>query len=465
MTLSPTTSMTLPIDRLRASLKGRVITAADADYDAARALFVGGFDRHPAAIVKVVDAPDVAAVVTFARETGAELAVRSGGHSGAGHSGTDGGVVIDLGEMKGLDIDPVTQTAWAETGLTAGEFTTAAAVHGLATPFGDTASVGIGGLTTGGGVGYLVRKHGLTIDSLLAAEIVTADGTIRRVDADHDPDLFWAIRGGGGNVGVATRFQYRLHALGDVVGGLMLLPATAEVVEGFIREAEASPEELSAIANVMPVPPMPFVPTEWHGKLGIMALMIHAGDLEAGQAAVARFRALATPIADMTKPMSYPEIYGPEDPDYHPTAVGRTMFIDHVDRPTAETIMSFLERSDASMRVAQLRVMGGAAARVPDLATAYAHRSSRILVNIAAFYEGPNDRQVRESWASEFAAALRQGDDGAYVNFVGDEGEAGVRAAYPAATWDRLARIKATFDPGNLFHLNQNVPPATAATG
>jgi FAD/FMN-containing dehydrogenase len=221
---------------------------------------------------------DVARVVALARETGLELAVRSGGHSISGLCVSEGGIVIDLADMRALEIDPEARTAWAQTGLTAVEFTTAAAEHGLGIGFGDTGSVGIGGITLGGGVGYLVRKHGLTIDSLQAADIVTADGEIRRVDAENEPDLFWAIRGGGGNFGVATRFRFGLHHIDTVVGGMLLLPATVDTIAGFMAEAEESPDELSSIANVMPAPPMPFVPEEAHGKLAIMALMTYAGD-------------------------------------------------------------------------------------------------------------------------------------------------------------------------------------------
>src|SRR5215217_2961246 len=216
--------------RLRAVLNGRVITPGNAGYDQARTVFYGMFDRRPAVIVRPTDPSDVSQVVSLARETGLELAVRSGGHSRAGHSTTDGGVVLDLTDMNALEIDPEQRTAWAQTGLTAGEYTPAAAAYGLATGFGDTGSVGIGGLTLGGGVGYLVRKHGLTIDDLLAAEIVTADGQLLRVNAERHPELFWAIRGGGGNFGVVTRFQFRLHAVGTVVGGMLMLPATPDVI-------------------------------------------------------------------------------------------------------------------------------------------------------------------------------------------------------------------------------------------
>jgi FAD/FMN-containing dehydrogenase len=345
--------------------------------------------------------------------------------------------------------------------VTAGQYTAAAAEHGLATGFGDTGSVGLGGLVTGGGVGYLVRKHGLTIDNLLAAEVVTADGQVRTVDADHEPDLFWAIRGGGGNFGVATRFKLRLHELDGVVGGILVLPATAETVAGFIAAAEAAPEELSTIANVMPCPPMPFVAEEHHGTLVNMAMVAYAGSAEDGQAALAPFRALAEPLADMVRPIPYPEMFPPEDPDYHPTAVAQTMFLDRVDGATAQEIMRFLTESDASMRVSQLRVLGGAAARVPDDATAYAHRDSKIMVNLAAFYEGEGDKARRQAWVDQFAAAIQQDDTGEYVNFVGDEGEAGVRAAYPGPTYDRLAAIKAQYDPENLFRVNHNIPPVS----
>jgi len=450
----------ISIPELRAALNGRVIAPGDAGYDKARAVFYGGIERRPAVIVRVADATDVSRVVSRARETGLELAVRSGGHSNAGHGVSEGGIVLDLSGMRALHIDAERRTAWTQTGLTTGEYTTAAGAYGLATGFGDTGSVGIGGLTLGGGVGYLVRKYGLTIDDLLAADIVTADSQLLRVDAETHPDLFWAIRGGGGNFGVVTRFQFRLHALDTIVGGMLMLPATPGVIASFIAEAEAAPEELSTIANVMPAPPMPFVPAEHHGRLVIMALMCYAGASEAGERALAPFRALATPIADMVRPMRYPEIYPPEDDSYHPTAVGRTMFVDAIDRDAAETIVEHLQASDATMRVAQLRVLGGAMARVPAEATAFAHRASRIMVNLAAFYDGPEDRAVREAWVSDFEAALRQGDSGAYVNFLGDEGEARVRAAYPGSTWDRLRAIKARYDPTNLFRLNQNIPPA-----
>ncbi len=458
-----TRTATLSIPEIRAGVNGRVIGPDDPGYDETRTVVAGGIDRRPAVIVRVADVADVQYVVGLARDTGLQLAVRSGGHSGAGHSVTEGGIVLDLRDMKGLEIDVGGRTAWAEAGLTAAEYTTAAGAHGLATGFGDTGSVGLGGITLGGGVGYLVRKHGLTIDSLLAVDIVTADGELLRADAEHHPDLFWAIRGGGGNFGVATRFRFRLHPLESTIGGMLILPATADTISAFIAAAEAAPDELSTIANVMPCPPMPFVPEEHHGTLVNMALMTYAGEAETGHGALAPFRAIAEPIVDMLQVQPYADMYPPDDDSYHPTAVARTMFIDTVDRRVAETIMEFLGASDASMRVAQLRVLGGEAARVPDDATAYAHRTSRIMVNVAAFYDGPDDKPTREAWVAEFTAALHQGDSGAYVNFLVDEGEARIRAAYPGTTWDRLAEIKRRYDPTNLFRLNQNIPPAAGA--
>ncbi|GIK39123.1 MAG: FAD-linked oxidase [Chloroflexota bacterium] len=451
---------TLSIPQLRAALNGRVIAPDDARYDLARTVFYGGIDRRPAVIVRAADATDVARIISLARETGLELAVRSGGHSLAGHSVSEGGIVLDLSGMRALDIDAKQRTAWVQTGLTAGEYTVAAGAYGLATGFGDTRSVGIGGITLSGGVGYLVRKHGLTIDNLLAADVVTADGQLLRADAETHPDLFWAIRGGGGNFGVATRFQFRLHELETVVGGMLMLPATADIITSFVAEAEAAPDELSIIANIMPAPPMPFVPAEHHGRLIIMALICYAGAADAGERAIAPFRELATPIADMVRPMPYPEIFPPDEAGYHPVAIGRTMFVDAINRQAAETIMDHLQASTAPMRVTQLRVLGGAVARVPADATAFAHRQRRVMANVAALYERPDEAAQHEAWVTDFAAALRQGDSSAYVGFLGNDGQARIREAYPSATWDRLVAIKRRYDPTNLFRLNQNVPPA-----
>jgi FAD/FMN-containing dehydrogenase len=453
-----TTVESTAVDDLRARLRGRVVEPSDPDYDALRVVVLGGVDPRPALIVRPAEDADVAAAVAFARDRGLPLAVRSGGHSGAGHGTVDDGLVVDLRDLHGIEVDAGTRTAWVEAGATAGEVTAATAAHGLVVGFGDTGSVGVGGITLGGGVGYLSRSHGLTVDNLLAADVVLADGRVVRADADQHPDLFWALRGGGGNVGVVTRFRFRLHPLDGVTGGILLLPATAEVLAGFVAALLAAPDELSAIVNVMPCPPMPFVPAEQHGELVVMALTCWSGSADAADAALAPFRGLATPLADLVRPVAYPELFPPADPEYRPTAVARTLLLDHVDLALAERVLERLRAVDG-MRVVQLRALGGAIARVPADATAYAHRTSRLMGNVAAFVTG-DDREHRAGWVAGTVALLDQGDPGVYVNFLGDEGPDRVRAAYPGSTWDRLAAVKATYDPRNLFRRNQNVPPA-----
>jgi FAD/FMN-containing dehydrogenase len=428
---------------LRAELTEPVIGPADPGYDKARAVFVPTIDRRPVAIARPVDAAEVAAVVAFARERELEPAARSGGHSSAGHGVSEGARV-----------------ASAQAGLTAGGVTSSAGGHGLAIPFGDAGPVGIGGLTLGGGVGYLVRKHGLTIDSLLAAELVTADGRLLQVDERSHSDLFWAIRGGGGNFGVVTRFHYRLHPVDAVTGGMLMLPATPETIAAFVAAAEEAPDELSTIANVVPAPPLPSISAEHHGRHIVLATLLYAGSGDAADQAPAPFRSVATPIADLLRPMSYPEIYGPENGGPPPLSVLRTMFVDAIGREAAAQLLERLRGSTAQTTAAQIRVLGGAMARIPAEETAFAHRTRRIMMNVAALYTAAAETPVHEAWVRETGAALGRGDDAGYVNFLGDEGSGRVRAAYPGPTWDRLAEITQRYDPGNLFHLNQNVPPA-----
>jgi FAD/FMN-containing dehydrogenase len=442
------------------AIKGRVIQSGDDDYDDARAVFYGSFDRRPALIARPADADDVATIVSAARESGLELAVRAGAHSVAGHSTSDG-IVLDLRDVAELTVDGEGRSAWAGGGLTTGAYSARVGVDGLATGFGDTGSVGIGGLTLGGGVGFLVRKHGLAIDNLLAAEVVTADGQLVRTDAEQHPDLFWALRGGGGNFGVVTRFQFRLHDMPAAVGGMLVIPATPEVIASFVGEAEAAPEELSTIANLFRAPPMPFLPAESHGRLVLMAMVLYAGPPEEGERAIAPLRALADPLADMVKPMQYQEIFALTEGAPHPVAfAARNLYADGLDLRAAEAIVEQLEASTAPMAATQIRVLGGAAARIPVDATAYAHRGRRLMVNVAAIFEDPEEAQVHESWADGLASTLRDGDTAAYVNFLGNEGEARVHDAYPAPTWERLAEIKRRYDPENLFRANHNIPPA-----
>jgi FAD/FMN-containing dehydrogenase len=444
-------------------INGRVIRPGDDDYDAVRQVVMGNVDRHPGAIVRVADAADVARAIRAARESGAELAVRSGGHSGAGHSSTEGGILIDVRDLRALEIDPVARTATAQTGLTAMDLAAATAEHGLAIGFGDTGTVGIGGITLGGGIGYLSRRDGLTIDNLLAAQIVTADGEIVETDAERHPDLFWAIRGGGGNFGVATRFTYRLSRLGRMFGGMLVLPSTPETIAGFMSAAAEAPDELSAIVNVMSCPPMPFIDEAHHGTPVILAMVAWSGDPAEGERRVAPFRSLAPALADQLGEIGYPDLFPPEEggEDYHPLAESVTMFTDHIGPAEGASIVNAIEASDAPMRVAQLRPMGGAIARVAPDATAFAHRDKHVMVNVASFYMGPEDREKRRAWVDDLAAELDQGESGAYVNFVNDAGPEAVRSAYPEATLRRLASVKATYDPSNLFRRCHNVEPAS----
>ncbi|MEV0272151.1 FAD-binding oxidoreductase [Hamadaea sp. NPDC050747] len=443
------------------TFRGEVVRPADSAYDELRQVVAGDVDRRPAVILRPVDADDVATALAVARESGLPLAVRCGGHSGAGHSAVDDGIVLDVRTLKSLEIDADGKTAWAGSGLTAGEYTEAVGQHGFATGFGDTGSVGIGGITVGGGIGFLARKFGLTIDNLLAAEVVTADGRILRVDAENHPELFWAIRGGGGNFGVVTKFHYRLHELGDFVGGMLMQPATPEVITGAIAITSAAPEELSAIINVMTAPPAPFIPEEVRGRLVVMTLLGWAGPADGAEQILGQLRALATPIMDSVRPMAYAEMFPPEEASFRPTAVGENMFVDSLDGAAVDTILKQLTECDAPMRVTQIRPLGGAVARVPADATAFAHRDAAYMVNLAALYTSPADRIAKQEWVTAFRDQLETGTPRAYVGFVSDEDNPDrVRAAYPGATFDRLVAAKRQYDPENLFRRNQNIPPA-----
>ena len=445
--------------KLTTLFKGKVITPADAEYDETRQVFYGGIDKKPSAIIKVANAEDIQKAIAFAEDQNLELAIRSGGHSPAGYSTTDGGVVIDLRDLRAIEVDEGNKTVWAGAGLKAGELTAELDKYNLAIGFGDTGSVGIGGITLGGGVGFLARKFGLAIDNLLAAEIVTADGKILLVDADNYPDLFWAIRGGGGNFGVVTKFKYALHDLSECYGGILLLPATPEVIAGITEIAKQAPDELSMIVNVMPAFAAPFVPEQFHGKMSVMALVMYAGDASEGEKVLAPIRALAEPIADMLKPMRYKDIFMPENTDYHPTAVSTTLYMEDIDQYTAGNILDWLEKIDATMKAFQFRVLGGAVARIADDATAYAHRKNAIMGNVACFYETDEQKPLRQAWVDDFATSLRQGNTEAYVNFVGVTEHDKALTVYPEQTLERLRQVKSTYDPTNVFKANFNILP------
>ena len=457
----PTAPVFAPIDLagFAASLNGSIVLPADEAYDDARQVHNAAYDRRPTVIVRAADASDVARTVFFAAETGLELAVRSGGHSVAGYGTSDGGIVLDLSPMKGLFIDVERRLAWAQPGLTAGDVMTAAAAHGLTVPFGDTRSVGIGGLTTGGGIGFLTRKYGMTIDNLVAAEVVTADGRLLTCDTDRHPDLFWAIRGGGGNVGVVTRFVYRLVPVDLVVGGGVVLPATPEVIAGVVREAGNAPDELTTISFVMHAPPAPFIPAERVGELVIMVLGAYDGELEAGLAAWAPIRALAEPIADLVGPMPYSAMYQfTAEGEARGSATMRSWFSADLDEADAARIIHLLGHATSPFAITQIRVLGGAMARVAPDATAFSQRDARVMVTAMALYEG--DPAPHLAWTTAFLETFRPKATGVYANFLAAEGGARIRDAYPHGAYERLAEIKRRYDPSNLFRLNQNIKPA-----
>ncbi|MFD6178789.1 MULTISPECIES: FAD-binding oxidoreductase [unclassified Isoptericola] len=463
--IPPTSPAGLSADDLRAALGGDAVVVAPHDdgYAAARAIEPGGVEHRPAAIVRPSDTAAVAAAVRFARDAGAEVSVRSGGHSVYGLGTGDGALTLDLRALDGLELDVEGRTAWAGGGITAGAYSGAAGEHGLATPFGDTGTVGVGGITLGGGVGLLSRSLGMTIDSLLGAEVVTADGEVVRTDAEHEPDLFWALRGGGGNFGVVTRFRFALHEVSQVVGGVMLLPATPGSVAGVLAAADAAPAGLTAIVMVMPAPPMPMIPAEWHGRLVVMANVCWSGAPEDADAALAPLRDVAAraggALLDGVRPAAYPSLLEGGPAGGPVVATGRTFFADGVDEAAAAHLLGELQDSDALMRAAQLRVLGGAVSDVPTDATAFAHRQARLVGNVAAVAPDAATAAGYTPWVDALADRLRQAD-GAYVNFALDGGLDTARAAYPGATWDRLRDVKRRYDPQNLFRGNVNVPPA-----
>ena len=311
-------------------------------------------------------------------------------------------------------------------------------------------------------MGFLVRKYGLTIDNLLSVELVTADGRLIRATREEHPDLFWALRGGGGNFGVVTAFQYRLQPVGETIyGGGLILPATPEVLKGYVEAADAAPDELSTISFLMQAPPLPFIPADKVGSLVLVIVACYVGDHAAGEQAVAPLRALATPVADLLGPTPYPALY-------QLTAPGTVRGLQHHDRAmymrefgddAAATVMEFMSNVTSPMAITQIRVLGGAMGRVPADETAFAHRDKRIVVALINQWEDPNDWSRQHGWTERYYAAMAPHGDGVYVNFLGDEGAGRVHEAYPDATYQRLAHVKARYDPTNFFRLNQNIEP------
>lgn len=452
-------------EQLEANILGDLIRPGDPNYEDARRVMMIMFDRHPLAIVRALTTQDVASAVLFARENDLPLAVRGGGHSLAGHSMADDALVIDVSLLKEIDIDPATGIAVVGAGVNSGELAGPAAAHGFALSTGDTASVGFGGLATGGGIGFMVRKYGLAIDNLIAIRMVTAAGDVLTASADENPNLFWAVRGGGGNFGIVTEFTFRLSPVGMILGGALLLPATHEAVRGYLDYAVAAPDDLTTIANLMAAPPAPFVPQEWIGKPVLIVLACWTGEPEAGQRALAPLRALATPVADVIGPMPYPALYNFTAPQTAPHGAAiRSIFADELDDAAIDAAIAAIHGATSPFSVVQLRGLGGAMGRVDADATAFAHRARRYLVAAIGVWLDPTEDATRhQEWVDAFWSAVRHVGIGAYANFLADEGAARVGEAYPAATYERLATIKAQYDPENIFRRNQNIAPSPAA--
>jgi FAD/FMN-containing dehydrogenase len=453
-----------PIETLRLRLRGELIQPDSKHYDAARTVYWSHVDRYPALIVRAEDEVDVIAAVDFARETGAPIAVRSGGHSFAGFGMVDGGIVVDLSGMKAMRIDPVRRTARVQPGVTWGEYAEQAHAYGLATTSGDVHSVGVGGLTVGGGIGWMVRKYGLTIDHLLSVDIVTADGRLLRASADEHPDLFWAVRGGGGNFGVITSFEFRLEPAGTILGGGVFYPAddAANIIRAAAGYAAQAPDELTTMVMVMRAPALPFVPEERVGELSVLVAFCYVGDLAEGERVVAPLRTLATPIADVVGPMPYPGMFELTKPLTKPGVrlAMRSLYLESLEDDAIETIVTHSRQADARFAMAQLRVLGGKMARIPAESTAFGHRDKPFMISAIAEWDDPAEDERQQAWATRFYEGLRPHAAGVYVNYTQNEGEGRVRDAYKPATYQRLAGLKAQYDPANLFRQSQNIKPA-----
>jgi FAD/FMN-containing dehydrogenase len=454
------------LETLRAALSGELITAEHERYDALRQVQEMTVDRRPLAIVRAADERDVAAAVRFAVEQGSPLAVRSGGHSLARLSVIDDALVVDLAALKRVSIDPGARTARVQAGATSGDLAGPAHEFGLALSTGDTATVGMGGLTTGGGIGFMVRKYGLAIDNLLSARVVTAEGEIVTASPSEHPDLFWALRGGGGNFGIVTEFTYRLAPVNQVLGGELLLPASREVLRGYLEYTASAPDELTTIANVMQAPPAPQVPPERVGELVLSIFVCWTGSLKAGEQALAPLRALARPVADTVGPIPYPRIYSftAHQEVRHGWAI-RSMFADALSDATLDAALAAIAQASSPYSLIQFRGLGGAMRRVGPDETAFAHRDQRYFVAvIGAWLDPAEEPAVHQAWTSSLWQQIRHEGRGVYVNFLeADEEPARLGEAYPAATLARLAVIKRRYDPRNLFRFNQNIRPGSAS--
>lgn len=452
---------------LRQRVRGAVLLPEDAGYDAARTLWNAMADRHPALVVQPRGAADVRAAIGFAREHDLEIALKGGAHNVAGNVACDGGLVIDFAEMISVRVDPSAATAMVEPGCLIRDLDAETQAHGLATPGGFISSTGVAGLTLGGGFGHLSRKHGLTVDSLRAVDLVTADGEFVRASADENPELFWALRGGGGNFGAVTAFEFNLHGIGpDVLAGPVVhtfedAPDAMREMARLMREA---PEDVSCLAVIRHAPPAPFIPEEHHGRMIVLFGLIYAGDPAEGEAALAPLRDIGNPIGDAVGRMPYTRFQSMFDKtaDHGARNYWKAHYLAELTEQAVDTLCDRAATMTSKESSIGMLSLGGAVSRQPKDETPYPHRDAGWVLNIQSRWREAGEDDTHIEWTREaFESMTPHSTGGVYVNFIsGNEGNERVRAAYDDATFSRLAKVKAEWDPENVFHLNQNIAPA-----
>ena len=454
------------LDTLRGRLRGSLCLPGEAGYEQARTIWNAMIDRHPALIVRAAGAADVICAVNFARERGLLLAVRGGGHNIAGNAVCEDGLMLDLTPMKSVRVDPQARTARVEPGVTLGEFDREAQAFGLATPLGINTTTGVAGLTLGGGFGWISRKHGLTVDNLISADVVTAAGELLHASESENTDLFWAVRGGGGNFGIVTSFEYRLHPVGpQVLSGLIVHPiANAKaLLADYRRLTAAAPDELTCWVVLRKAPPLPFLPPEVHGTLVMVLAMCWCGDFEAGRKAVAPFQALGMPIADVVGPHPFTGWQAAFDPLLAPGA--RNYWKSHdftkLSDGLIDTILDSVGRLPSDDCEVFIGHLGGAVNRRPANATAYPHRDIEYVMNVHTRWSDASQDKPCIAWARElFDRTTAHATGGVYVNFMPEDEKGRVRVGAYGPNYDRLAMLKTKYDPNNVFRMNQNIAPA-----
>jgi FAD/FMN-containing dehydrogenase len=451
------------VETLREQVRGPVIAPGDDGYDEARKVYNAMIERRPAVVLQCANAGDVMAAVRFAADQGLDLAVRGGAHSVPGFGTCDGGVVVDLSGMRGVRVDPINRTARAEGGATWGDFNAAGYPFELATTGGIVSTTGVGGLTLGGGIGYLARAYGLSCDNLISADVVTADGRMVVASEHEHPDLFWALRGGGGNLGAVTSFEFAMHPVGDIYGGPIFYELSdARNVLRFYREFIAdAPEDLGAFPAFQIAPPLPFIPSERHGDTLFAVVTCWAGPMEQGERAIQPLREIAQPVAEFVGPMPYPMLNSAFD-ELVPPGLQHYWKANFVKELTDEMIEAHLEHGPKVPVVnstVHIYPINGAVHRVAPEATAFAYRDANFAMVIAGMWPDPDDNKANIAWVRDYYdATAPHSEEGGYVNFMAGDDQDRVRANY-GDNYQRLVEVKRRYDPGNLFHLNQNIKP------